>query len=75
MADRVALAIENARLVERTQGALSEVERLYYATRSLSAANTPEEVYRILKDQIAAQDFVDAVSSIAARPLCRRAQL
>lgn len=68
VADRVALAIENARLVERTQGALSEVERLYYATRSLSAANTPEEVYRILKDQIAAQDFVDAVFFIAARP-------
>jgi PAS domain S-box-containing protein len=68
VAERVALAIENARLVERTQGALSEVERLYYATRSLSAANTPEEVYRILKDQISVNDFVDSVYFIAARP-------
>jgi PAS domain S-box-containing protein len=69
VADRVALAIENARLVERTQGALSEVERLYYATRALSGAATMDDVYRILKDQVTAQAFVDSVVILAARPV------
>src|SRR5690606_10480757 len=42
--DRVALAIDNARLVEQTQLSLYETNRLYQATQSIAAANTVAEL-------------------------------
>lgn len=68
VADRVALAIENARLVERTQNALTEVEKLYFASRALGKANELEDIYSLTADQLATFEFVDRFLVLAARP-------
>lgn len=68
VAERVAFAVENARLVESSQQSLAEVQRLYDATRVLGSVNTPEEVYPLLSSQIATYEFVDGVVLLLARP-------
>ncbi len=42
--ERVALALENARLFEQTQLSLSETNRLYRASQSVAAADTVQEL-------------------------------
>lgn len=44
MLDRVALALDNARLIEQTQLSLQETNRLYQATQNIAAANSIDEV-------------------------------
>jgi GAF domain-containing protein/CheY-like chemotaxis protein len=48
IADRVAQAIENARLLEETQASLAETERLYEATGRFSDADTTAKVIETL---------------------------
>jgi GAF domain-containing protein/CheY-like chemotaxis protein len=45
VADRVGIALENARLFEQTETALGETRRLYAATRAITAAATPADVF------------------------------
>lgn len=51
VADQVALAVENARLLEETQTSLAETERLYKASGRLSGADSAEEVVEILAEE------------------------
>jgi GAF domain-containing protein/CheY-like chemotaxis protein len=46
IADRMALALENARLYETTRQSLAETDRLYRATRALGAAQSLDDVLR-----------------------------
>lgn len=48
VADRVAIAIENARLFEETQSSLSETSTLYQLSRYLSEANTLEDILQAI---------------------------
>ncbi len=50
VADQVALAIQNARLFEQTQAALTTTAQLYQLTAAFNAASTYEEVLRALRD-------------------------
>jgi GAF domain-containing protein len=52
IADRVAQAVENARLLEETQNSLAETERLYRATGGLSDADTAEKVLAIFTQEV-----------------------
>ncbi len=52
IADRVAQAVENARLLDETQSSLAETERLYHATSRLSNAENAFEVLRVLAEEI-----------------------
>ncbi len=72
VSDRVALAIENARLFQQTQEALNETSGLYQLTRYLNAANSLSEVLQavivsIIRDADGGQvwvfdEYVDAPS-------------
>src|SRR5574341_2307402 len=46
IADRMALALENARLYETTRQSLAETDRLYRATRAFAAAQSLDDVLR-----------------------------
>jgi PAS domain S-box-containing protein len=48
VADQLSLALENARLFQETQNALSESEALYNASAELNAANDYNEILEIL---------------------------
>ncbi len=61
IADRVALAIDNVRLVERTQSALAEIQRLYQASRQLSAAPDLQAVFGIVAEQISTFEQVQQI--------------
>jgi GAF domain-containing protein/DNA-binding response OmpR family regulator len=52
IADQVALAIENARLLDRTQASLAETARLYEATARLSNPQSADEVVKVLAKEI-----------------------
>ncbi|MBN2305801.1 MAG: GAF domain-containing protein [Anaerolineae bacterium] len=69
LADRVALAIENARLFERTQRALSETERLYEAARTVSGTSALADIYPLVAEQIGtAAPSVDAIDIMLSGP-------
>jgi len=68
VADRVALAIENARLIEQSQAAASKIQRLYEASRTLGTAVNLDEVYKIAFDYLAALEPVDRLIMIGAVP-------
>ena len=55
VADQVALAVENARLFERTQAALAETEALYRASRRILASTDLPQLYRVVVDELAAR--------------------
>ncbi|MBE2272472.1 MAG: GAF domain-containing protein, partial [Anaerolinea sp.] len=60
VADRVAIAIENARLFEQSQSTLSETTTLYQLTRYLNEANSLEDILQaiivsVMKDAISGQ--------------------
>jgi len=48
VADRVALAIENARLFQETQSTLSETSTLYKLSQALNDANTLEDIIKAI---------------------------
>jgi GAF domain-containing protein/CheY-like chemotaxis protein/anti-sigma regulatory factor (Ser/Thr protein kinase) len=52
IADQVALAIENARLLDTTQASLAETARLYEATGRLSSPDSANEVIKVLTQEI-----------------------
>ncbi len=58
--DRVALAIDNARLVEQTQLSLMQTNRLYQASQGIAAATTLDQLSETLV-QLAAIETVDRV--------------
>jgi PAS domain S-box-containing protein len=68
VADRVALAIENARLIEQSQQAASKIERLYDVSRSLGGAVDLDAVYRIVTEYLSAFEAVDWLYVLSARP-------
>lgn len=68
VADRVALVLENTRLVEQTQGALSRVEQLYLASRALSSTSELERLYQTAAERFATFEQVDRVLFILAYP-------
>ncbi len=68
VADRVALAVENARLVQRTQIALAEIERLYQAARALGSAPDLESVYTVVALQMAQSDAIEQFTIWSAGP-------
>jgi len=49
MADQVAIAIQNARLFNQTQSTLAEQETLYQASADLTAAQSFDDVLRVLQ--------------------------
>jgi signal transduction histidine kinase/response regulator RpfG family c-di-GMP phosphodiesterase len=51
IADRVAQAVENARLLQETQASLAETEHLYSATGRLADASSASDVVRILAQE------------------------
>ena len=53
VADRVAIALENARLFEQTENALSETRRLYAAARAITSATSPRAVYSAAAEHLA----------------------
>ncbi len=68
VAERVALAVENARLFEQTQRALAETERLYEAARTISSAPDLEAVYRLVTEQISTISNVDNIEILMSGP-------
>ncbi len=59
--DRVALAIDNARLVEQTQLSLMQTNRLYRATQAIAAANSVND----LADELIRLASIDTVDRVA----------
>ena len=53
VADRVGIALENARLFEQTETALGETRRLYAATRAITGAAAPADVYSAAAEHLA----------------------
>jgi len=68
VADRVALAVENARLIEESQQAVSKIERLYQASRTLGSAVDLESVFKVASEYLATFDALDRLIVLMARP-------
>ncbi|MCS6871356.1 MAG: GAF domain-containing protein [Anaerolineae bacterium] len=68
VADRVALVLENTRLVEQTQSALKRVEQLYQASRVLSSVSEPERLYQAVADRFSTFDQLDRLIFLLAYP-------
>jgi GAF domain-containing protein/HAMP domain-containing protein len=68
VADRVALVLENTRLVEQTQSALKRVEQLYQASRVLSSVGEAERLYQAVADRFAAYEQLDRLIFLLAYP-------
>ncbi len=68
IAQRVALAIDNVRLVERTQLTLSEIGRLYEASRALGGAPDLEAAYTVVADQLATINTIDLLAIARSSP-------
>ncbi|RPJ02990.1 MAG: GAF domain-containing protein, partial [Chloroflexi bacterium] len=68
VAERVALAVENARLFEQTQRALSETARLYETARTISSVSDLEAVYQVVVEQISTIPHVDHAEILIAGP-------
>ncbi len=68
VADRVALVLENTRLVEQTQSALERVEQLYQATRALSGVSDIERFYQTVAERFASFEMLDRLIFLLAYP-------
>ncbi len=68
VADRVALAIENARLIEQSQQAASKIQRLYEVSRTLGGAVDLQAVFSVVTEYLAAFELVDRLFVLSARP-------
>jgi GAF domain-containing protein/HAMP domain-containing protein len=69
VADRVALVLENTRLVEQTQDALERVERLYQASRTLSGVGQIERLYQAVADNFTSFEQLDCLIFLLAYPV------
>ncbi|MFQ3534376.1 MAG: GAF domain-containing protein [Aggregatilineales bacterium] len=69
VADRVALALENTRLVEQTQSALQRVEQLYQASRALSSVGNIERFYQTAAERFAFFEPLDRLIFLLAYPV------
>ena len=68
IAERVALAVENARLFEQTQRALSETARLYETARTISGVSDLESVYRLVAEQLSTIPQIDNIEILLSGP-------
>ena len=68
VAERVALAVENARLFQQTQHALAETERLYETARTVSSAPDLETIYQLVVEQLSTGGDVDSIEILLAGP-------
>lgn len=71
VADRVALAIENVRLVEQTRDALKRVEDLYETSKQITSAEDLEKVFRMASDRLAIFPGVEIVGVYLTHPTPR----
>ncbi len=68
VADRVALAIENVRLVEQTQNALKRIQELYETTKALSTADALDRIYTTAAERLESFPSVEYIILYAAHP-------
>lgn len=68
VSEQLALALENARLFDRTQNALSLSERLYEASRKIAEARGEAQIYQILLEEYAWYAAADRVTLMLAVP-------
>ncbi len=68
VAERVALAVENARLFAQTQRALTETEQLYELARTVSGAPDLNTIYRLIAEQLSTVPNVDHIEVLLAGP-------
>lgn len=74
IAEQVALAIENARLLEQTQVSLAETERLYLTADRLSRAESATEVIDVLAQEVQTAlgpDFSGSILQAGPDPISR----
>ncbi|MBN1200827.1 MAG: GAF domain-containing protein [Anaerolineae bacterium] len=68
VAERVSLAVENARLFQQTQRALAETERLYETARAVSGESDLTAIYQLVTEQLSAASYVDSVEILLSGP-------
>ncbi len=68
VAERIALAVENARLIEQSQAAAAKIEQLYEASRTLGSAVDLEAIFRITTDYLSVFETLDRLTVLLARP-------
>ncbi len=68
VAERVALAVENARLFHETQQALAETEQLYETARAVSSVSELVEIYQLIVDQLSTPSYVDWIEILLSGP-------
>ncbi|NLX09432.1 MAG: GAF domain-containing protein [Chloroflexi bacterium] len=68
VAERVALAVENARLFQQTQRALAETERLYETARIVSSATDLNAIYGMVAEQLGAAGVADHIQILLSGP-------
>ncbi|HEX3052020.1 MAG TPA: GAF domain-containing protein [Aggregatilineaceae bacterium] len=68
VAERVALAVENARLFHETQQALAETEQLYETARAVSSVSELVEIYQLIVDQLSTPSYVDWIEVLLSGP-------
>ncbi|MBI5930449.1 MAG: GAF domain-containing protein [Chloroflexi bacterium] len=70
VANRVALAVDNARLFQQTQMALGESQRLYEMARTVSSAAelNIEAVYALINEQLGYYENLDGLAILLADP-------
>lgn len=71
VASRVALALDNARLVQETQIALTESQRLYEMSRTVNSAAELDiyGVYSLITEQLVFEKHLDRVAILLAEPV------
>ncbi len=71
VAARVGLAIDNARLVQETQRALGEAQRLYEMARAVNSAADLEaqDIYALIVDQLTFEESLDQIAVLLAGPI------
>ena len=67
LADQLAIAIENASLFAQIEDTLAETHLLYQASRQMSEAQTPNDVYDALVNFARASDHMDSAYIAIAR--------
>ncbi|MBN1564683.1 MAG: GAF domain-containing protein [Anaerolineae bacterium] len=68
VAERVALAVESARLFAQTQRALAETEQLYETARTVSSAPNLETIYSLIAEQLNLLANVDHIDILISGP-------
>ena len=68
LADQLAIAIENASLLNQTQTNLEETNRLYEAARKISAASSDQEIFQHLIDYASKSNLANVIHAIVEEP-------